>query len=254
MAGTSEPSADAAVAASVDPAEVARFSAMAEEWWDATGKFRPLHKLNPVRLAYIRDKLAARFGCDVRKPRPFAGLKLLDIGCGGGLIAEPMARLGADVVAIDASATNIGVARAHAAESGLAIDYRAAAAEALAEAGERFDAVLCLEVVEHVADRPAFLVTTASLVAPGGALIASTINRTPQAYLLAIVGAEYVLRWLPRGTHDWGKFVRPSELAASLRRGGLEVQDLSGVVYSPLTDTWRLSRDLAVNYICFATR
>ena len=254
MAGTSEPSADAAVAASVDPAEVARFSAMAEEWWDATGKFRPLHKLNPVRLAYIRDKLAARFGRDVRKPRPFAGLRLLDIGCGGGLIAEPMARLGADVVAIDASATNIGIARAHAAESGLAIDYRAAAAEALAEAGERFDAVLCLEVVEHVADRPAFLTTTASLVAPGGALIASTINRTPQAYLLAIVGAEYVLRWVPRGTHDWGKFVRPSELAASLRRGGLEVQDLSGVVYSPLTDTWHLSRDLAVNYICFATR
>lgn len=254
MAGTSEPSADAAVAASVDPAEVARFSAMAEEWWDATGKFRPLHKLNPVRLAYIRDKLAARFGRDVRKPRPFAGLRLLDIGCGGGLIAEPMARLGADVVAIDASATNIGIARAHAAETGLAIDYRAAAAEALAEAGERFDAVLCLEVVEHVADRPAFLATTVSLVAPGGALIASTINRTPQAYLLAIVGAEYVLRWVPRGTHDWGKFVRPSELAASLRRGGLEVQDLSGVVYSPLTDTWHLSRDLAVNYICFAVR
>jgi 2-polyprenyl-6-hydroxyphenyl methylase/3-demethylubiquinone-9 3-methyltransferase len=245
---------DAAPAASVDPAEVARFSAMAEEWWDLHGKFAPLHKLNPVRLAYIRDKVAARFGRDPKKPRPLSGLRLLDIGCGGGLIAEPMTRLGAEVIAIDASATNIGVARSHAAESGLSIDYRAVSAESLAEAGATFDVVLCLEVIEHVADRPAFLATVASLVTPGGVLIAATINRTPQAYLLAIVGAEYVLRWLPRGTHDWGKFVRPSELAASLRRGGLDVQDLSGAVYSPLTDSWRLGRDLAVNYLCFAVR
>ena len=245
---------DMAAAASVDPGEIARFSAMAAEWWDTEGKFRPLHKLNPVRLAYIRDRLAARLGRDPLKPQPLAGVRLLDIGCGGGLIAEPMARLGADVVAIDASATNIAVARAHTAESELKIDYGVAAAETLAASGERFDAVLCLEVIEHVADRPGFLAATAGLVAPGGALVAATLNRTPQAYLLAIVGAEYVLRWLPRGTHDWDKFVRPSELAASLRRAGLEVRDLSGVVYSPLTDAWRLSRDLAVNYMCFAER
>src|SRR5258708_5411655 len=176
------------------------------------------------------------------------------MGWGGGLVAEPMARLGAEVVATDAWATNIGVARRHAAESERAMDYRAAAAEALAAAGERFDAVLCLEVIEHVADLPGFLAATAALVRPGGALIAATLNRTPQAFLLAIVGAEYVLGWLPRGTHEWGKFVRPAELAASLRRGGLTIEDLSGAVYSPLTDSWRLSRDLTVNYLCFAVR
>ncbi|HEX9466298.1 MAG TPA: bifunctional 2-polyprenyl-6-hydroxyphenol methylase/3-demethylubiquinol 3-O-methyltransferase UbiG [Alphaproteobacteria bacterium] len=253
-AASPEPAFDAANAPSVDPAEIARFSAMAAEWWDREGKFRPLHKLNPVRLTYIRDRLAVRFGRDPKKPRPLAGLRLLDIGCGGGLVAEPMARLGAEVVAIDASATNIGVARTHAAESELAIDYRVAAAEALAAAGERFDAVLCLEVIEHVADLPGFLAATAALVRPGGALIAATLNRTPQAFLLAIVGAEYVLGWLPRGTHEWGKFVRPAELAASLRRGGLTIEDLSGAVYSPLTDSWRLSRDLTVNYLCFAVR
>ena len=246
--------ADAATAASIDPEEIARFSAMAAEWWDHTGKFRPLHKLNPVRLAYIRDQVCALFGRDPKKPRPLQGLRLLDIGCGGGLIAEPMARLGAEVVAIDASATNIGVARTHAAESGLKIDYRVAAVETLAAAGERFDVVLCLEVVEHVADRTAFLAATASLVRPGGALIAATLNRTPQSFLLAIVGAEYVLRWLPRGTHDWDKFVRPSELTASLRRDGLDVRDLRGVTFHPLADEWRLSRDLAVNYMCLAVR
>ena len=245
---------DAADAASIDPEEIARFSAMAAEWWDHSGKFRPLHKLNPVRLAYIRDHLCTLFGRDPRKAHPLRGLHLLDIGCGGGLIAEPMARLGADVVAIDASATNIGVARTHAAESELEIDYRVAAVETLAAAGERFDVVLCLEVVEHVADRGSFLAATARLVRPGGALIAATLNRTPQAFLLAIVGAEYVLRWLPRGTHEWDKFVRPSELAASLRRDGLEVRDLSGVTFHPIADDWRLSRDLAVNYMCFAVR
>ncbi len=241
-------------APSIDPAEVARFSAMAADWWDPEGKFAPLHKFNPVRLAYIRDRLAAHFGRDPKQIRPLAGLRLLDIGCGGGLIAEPMARLGAEVVAIDASARNIGIARTHAEQSGLAIDYRCAAAEDLAAAGERFDAVLCLEVVEHVADIDAFLAAVAALVRPGGALIAATLNRTPQAFLLAIVGAEYVLRWLPRGTHSWRKFVRPSELAAALRQGGLEIGDLSGVAYNPLTDSWRIGRDLAVNYMCFAAR
>ena len=253
MAQPAAPLADSA-APSVDPAEVDRFSAMAAEWWDGTGKFRPLHRLNPVRLAYIRDRVAARFGRDPLKLRPLSGLRLLDIGCGGGLISEPMARLGAAVTGIDASATNIGVARTHAVESDLSIDYRVAAAEDLAAAGERFDVVLCLEIVEHVADLDGFLAAAAALVRPGGVLIAATLNRTPQSFLFAILGAEYVLRWLPRGTHRWEKFVRPSELAARARRSGLTVADVSGVSYSPLTDSWRLSRDLSVNYLWLATR
>jgi 2-polyprenyl-6-hydroxyphenyl methylase / 3-demethylubiquinone-9 3-methyltransferase len=238
----------------VDPDDVARFSAMAAEWWDPHGTFRPLHRLGPVRLVYIRDRLAAHFGLDKKSLRPFQGLRVLDVGCGGGLIAEPLARLGAEVVAIDASAENISVARAHAAESGLAIDYRAAAAEDLAETGARFDVVLALEILEHVADRDAFLAACTALVKPGGALIAATLNRTPQSYLLAIVGAEYVLGWLPRGTHDWKKFVRPSELAGAVRRCGLELCDFAGISYSPLADSWRLGRDLTVNYLAFIRR
>jgi 2-polyprenyl-6-hydroxyphenyl methylase/3-demethylubiquinone-9 3-methyltransferase len=247
------PSADRP-APSVDPQEVAQFSALAAEWWDPDGKFRPLHRLNPVRLAYIRDTLIAHFHCTPRSARPFAGLRVLDIGCGGGLIAEPMTRLGAMVTGIDASEENIGVARAHAADMDLAIDYRAAAAEDVAADGERYDVVLCLEIVEHVADLDGFLAAAASLVRPGGMLIVATLNRTPQSYLFAIVGAEYVLRWLPRGTHDWEKFVRPSELAAALRYNGLAVRDISGVVYGPLSGTWRIGRDLGVNYICSAAR
>jgi 2-polyprenyl-6-hydroxyphenyl methylase/3-demethylubiquinone-9 3-methyltransferase len=244
----------AASAPSIDPDDVARFSAMAAEWWDPAGKFRPLHRLGPVRLAYIRDQLAGHFGRDRKSLRPFEGLRVLDVGCGGGLIAEPLARLGGDVVAIDASAENIGVARAHAAESGLTIDYRVAPAEDLAAAGERFDVVLALEILEHVADRGAFVAACAALVRPGGALIAATLNRTPQSYLLAIVGAEYILGWLPRGTHDWRKFVRPSELAGAVRRCGLELCDFAGVSYSPLADSWRIGRDLAVNYLAFIRR
>ena len=247
-------STDAAPGTSVDPAEIARFSAIAAEWWDPAGKFRPLHKLNPVRLTYIRDRLCAHFGRDARRPRPLAGLRILDIGCGGGLIAEPLTRLGAEIVAIDASATNIGVARAHALESELAIDYRHGTAEDLAARRETFDAVLALEIVEHVADLDAFLTAAAALTGPKGVLVVATLNRTPQSFLLAIVGAEYVLRWLPAGTHDWKKFVRPSELGGILRRHRMDMRDVTGVAYSPLGDSWRLGNDLAVNYMAFAAK
>jgi 2-polyprenyl-6-hydroxyphenyl methylase/3-demethylubiquinone-9 3-methyltransferase len=241
-------------APSVDPVEIARFAALAEEWWDPQGKFRPLHKFNPVRLEFIRDSLAGHFGRDPFKARPLASLRLLDIGCGGGLVAEPMARLGAHVSAIDAAERNIHVARLHAEQAGLAIDYRHAAAEDLAAAGESFDIVLSLEVVEHVADLESFLAACAALLRPGGALVVATINRTPQAFMLAIVGAEYVLRWLPRGTHDWRKFVRPSELAAPLRRHNLAVRKMIGISYSPLADEWRASDDLSVNYMALAVK
>ncbi|MBM3524351.1 MAG: bifunctional 2-polyprenyl-6-hydroxyphenol methylase/3-demethylubiquinol 3-O-methyltransferase UbiG [Alphaproteobacteria bacterium] len=244
----------AAARSTVDPAEIARFEAIAAEWWNPNGKFRPLHRFNPARLAWIRSMLATHFGRASDDMRPFAGLRVLDVGCGGGLVAEPMARLGAEVVAIDAAERNIAVARLHAGQVGLAIDYRCTTAEALVAAGERFDVVLSLEVVEHVADVGAFLEACAALVRPGGALVAATINRTPQAFALAIVGAEYVLRWLPRGTHRWSKFVRPSELAAALRPTGLRLRELAGVAYNPLSDSWRVGRDLGVNYMAFATR
>lgn len=240
--------------ASIDPDEVAKFSALAAEWWDPAGKFRPLHKFNPTRLGFVRDRAAARFGRDPRAERPLADLRLLDIGCGGGLLAEPLARLGASVTAIDASARNIHIAALHAAQSGLEIDYRHAAAEELAAAGEAFDLVLNMEVVEHVADVAAFLAASAALVKPGGAMVAATLNRTPKAFLLAVVGAEYLLRWLPPGTHDWRRFVRPSELAGPLRAAGLEVAEITGVAYNPLADSWRLSRDTAVNYMMLALR
>jgi 2-polyprenyl-6-hydroxyphenyl methylase/3-demethylubiquinone-9 3-methyltransferase len=240
---------------SIDPAEIARFSAIAESWWDPAGEFRPLHRFNPTRLEFIRDRLAAHFGRDPRALRPFAGLRLLDIGCGGGLLAEPMARLGFEVTGIDAAEKNIGVARLHAAAGGLAIDYRVAAAEALADAGERFDAVLNMEVVEHVAEPMLFLGAAAALVRPGGAMVAATLNRTPKSFLLAIVGAEYLLGWLPRGTHRWGKFLRPSELVAGLRPHGLQVTEIVGTVYDPLRDRWSLSQaDLDVNYMVLAVR
>ena len=248
------PTATMDARSSIDPDEIARFEAMAAEWWDPHGKFRPLHKFNPVRLAWIRDRLLARFGRDGASPRPLEGLRILDIGCGGGLVSEPMARLGAEVVGVDASHRNVEVARIHAAQGGLAIDYRQGTAEDLLAAGERFDAVLSLEVVEHVADPAAFLGACAGLVAPGGALFVATINRTPQAFALAIVGAEYVLRWLPRGTHSWSKFVRPSEVAAALRPTGLELREFAGMSYNPLRGAWSAGRDLGVNYIAYATR
>jgi 2-polyprenyl-6-hydroxyphenyl methylase/3-demethylubiquinone-9 3-methyltransferase len=239
----------------VDPAEIARFAAIAEEWWDPDGKFRPLHRFNPVRLQWLRDRIAGRFGRDTLADRPLAGLQLLDIGCGGGLLAEPMARLGATVTGIDATRRNVEVARLHAERMGLAIEYRFATAEELAAEGRRFDVVLNMEVVEHVADRDAFLDAASALVAPGGLMAVATLNRTAKSWLLAIVGAEYVLRWLPRGTHEWRKFVRPSEIAGGLRRNGLAVEAMTGVAFDPLRDRWSLAPgDLDVNYMLAATR
>lgn len=237
----------------IDPAEVAKFEAMAAEWWDADGKFRPLHLMNPVRLDYITRQVAAQFGRDLKAPRPFAGLRMLDIGCGGGLLSEPMARLGATVVGADAAAGNIPVARIHAEQQGLDIDYRHTTAEALAAAGERFDLVLAMEIVEHVADPQDFLTTCAAMVAPGGMLIASTLNRTARSFMAAIVAAEWVLRWLPKGTHDWARFIAPDDLDAMIRTAGLSPVDRKGMVYNPITRGWSLSAsDLSVNYVTAA--
>lgn len=241
--------------ASVDPAEIDRFSALAETWWDADGPMRPLHRLNPVRLAYIRDKLCDQFDRDPASLKPLEGLAIVDVGCGGGLLSEPLARLGADVVGIDAAAENIGVAQAHADETGLAVDYRCTTAETLAAEGARFDAVVSMEVVEHVADLGAFLTALAQLTKHDGAVLLSTLNRTPKAWALAIVGAEYLLRWLPRGTHDWRRFLRPSEAARALRPARLDVVEVCGLAYNPLTDAWRLApRDTDVNYMLFAVK
>ncbi len=239
----------------IDPAEINKFSAIAAEWWDPFGKFRPLHRFNPVRLTYIRDAVCAHFGRDSTENEPLSGLRLLDIGCGGGLVAEPMARLGAAVTAIDASEANIKTALAHAAPLELEIDYRCAAAEDLLEAGEGpFDVVLNLEVVEHVADVDLFLQTSAGLVAPGGMLVMATINRTLKALALAKIGAEYVLRWLPVGTHDPRKFIKPDEAEAALSRGSMTVTEKAGVSYNPLMDQWRISSDTDVNYMLTAVK
>lgn len=241
-------------ASTVDPAETQRFGAIAQEVWDPLGKFRPLHALNPVRLRFLRDSLAAHFGTDTATVRPLAGLRIVDIGCGGGLLTEPLARMGAEVVGVDAAAENIAVAAAHAADAGLDIDYRCTTAEALAASGARFDAVIAMEIIEHVADVGFFMQKSTALVRPGGAFAVATINRTAKSLLLAKIGAEYVLRWLPVGTHDWRRFLKPSEIAAHLRRNGLHVRDSAGMAYSPFTDEWRLSRDLDVNYALFAAK
>ena len=234
----------------VDAAEVAKFEAMAAEWWDPNGKFKPLHMLNPCRLDYICAQIAAEFDRDLSRKRPFEGLRLLDIGCGGGLLSEPMARLGATVVGADAAERNIPVAQVHAAQMGLDIDYRNTTAEALAAAGERFDVVLNMEVVEHVADPLAYLTACRTLLKPGGLHICSTINRNPKSYAVAVFGAEVVMRWLPRGTHDWAKFITPDELFDLLTRAGLEPVDRKGFVFNPVSWSWRLSpRDLSVNYV-----
>jgi len=237
----------------IDEGEVAKFDRMAAQWWDPRGDAAPLHRLNPCRLDYIAAQIAAPHGRDLSAPAPLAGLRVADVGCGGGLIAEPMARLGAAVTGLDAAQTAIAVARAHAQAAGLTIDYRCATAEALADEGARFDAVLALEIVEHVADVDAFLAAVARLVAPGGLAILSTINRTPASFVKAILGAEYVLRWLPPGTHDWRRFLTPDELAAALTRAGLRPVDRAGMVYAPLTGAWRLDpRDLSANYLMTA--
>jgi 2-polyprenyl-6-hydroxyphenyl methylase / 3-demethylubiquinone-9 3-methyltransferase len=240
-------------ASTVDQAEVAAFDALSARWWDPAGPFRSLHRVNPTRLAFIRTRLDRHFGTVPRALAPFQGRRLLDIGCGGGLIAEPMARLGFAVTGIDAGAATIAAARRHAAASGLAIDYREGAAETLAAAGERFDAVLTLEVVEHAEDAAAFLAAAADLVRPGGALILSTLNRTAKAFLLGIVAAEYVLRWVAPGTHQWQRFLRPSEVAGHLRQHGMSVAEVAGLVFD-LRGGWRLGEDKSVNYFVFATK
>jgi 2-polyprenyl-6-hydroxyphenyl methylase/3-demethylubiquinone-9 3-methyltransferase len=242
------------LALSIDPAEVAKFSALAAEWWDPTGKFAPLHKFNPVRLGFIRAEAGAHFGRDGRSLRPFEGLSLLDIGCGGGLLSEPMARLGFAVTGADASEKNIGTAGAHAAQSGLPISYRAATAEALVAEGLSFDVVLNMEVVEHVADVAAYLEACARLVKPGGLTLVATLNKTLKSLALAKIGAEYVLGWLPRGTHDWNRFIPPAALKASLEDVGLNVLKTQGVSFDPLTWDWRLSLDVDVNYMVVARR
>ena len=234
----------------VDPAEVAKFEAMAAEWWDPKGKFKPLHMLNPCRLDYITSQIAAEFDRDLSTDSPFAGLRLLDIGCGGGLLSEPMARLGATVVGVDAAERNIPVAQAHAAQSGLDIDYRHNTAEALAAAGEQFDIVLNMEVVEHVADPLAYLTACAQLLKSGGLHICSTLNRNPKSFAMAIIGAEHIMRWLPKGTHEWSKFITPDELFDLLSKSGVTPVDRKGMVFNPITWSWSLSdRDLSVNYV-----
>ena len=239
----------------VDPAEIERFSRIAEEWWDPAGKFAPLHQLNPVRIGYIRDRAATHWQRDALSGAPLRGLDLLDIGCGGGLLSEPMARLGATVTGIDAADRNIATAALHAGGQGLDIDYRATTAESLAEAGKQYDVVLALEIVEHVADVELFLRTCGELVKPGGLLFLSTLNRTAKSWALAIAGAEYILRWLPRGTHDWKKFLKPSEVVRGLRGGAIEAQEIVGVVYSPLSRAWSLNKgDLDVNYMLYGTK
>lgn len=252
MARTARPSADAG-ASTVDPAEVARFAALADTWWDPKGPMRVLHKFNPARLAYIRDAACARFGRDAQAPDPLAGLTLLDVGCGGGVLSLPLARLGAEVTGIDPADTNVHVAALHAARVGVDLAFRAGTVEAEVAAGRRYDIVLAMEVVEHVADVEAFVAACCAAVRPGGLLVMATLNRTLKSFALAIVGAEYVLRWLPRGTHDWHKFVTPDELAAALARQGFSETDRRGVVYNPFADRWSLSADTDVNYMIAAT-
>ena len=239
-------------APSVDPAEVARFEALAAEWWDAKGKFAPLHRFNPVRLQFLKDALLRHFQRDARLAQPLAGMTVLDVGCGGGLVAEPMARLGATVTGIDAGTATIEAARRHALGMGLAIDYRTATVEELALNGERFDVVLALEVIEHVAAPEAFLTACAGLLKPGGTMAVATLNRTARSFLFAIVGAEYLLRWLPKGTHAWSRFIRPDELDRMLKAAGLGVSARTGIAYNPLNDRWSLSPDTGVNYIVMA--
>jgi 2-polyprenyl-6-hydroxyphenyl methylase/3-demethylubiquinone-9 3-methyltransferase len=255
MSTTQAQSSDTSKNGTVDAEDVARFSAIAAEWWDPLGKFKPLHAINPVRIAYVRDQILSHFGRPHTVESPLSGLSLLDIGCGGGLVAEPMARLGAQVTGIDASEKNITVASLHAQSGGLNVDYRASTAEALAESGAQYDVVLALEIVEHVADVSLFLRSLATLIKPQGMLVMSTLNRTAKSYLMAIIGAEYVLRLLPRGTHQWQQFIRPSELASGVEKSGLHVQEIKGLVLNPLRNSWHIHpRDLDVNYLLVARK
>ena len=234
----------------VDATEIAKFQAMATEWWDPNGKFKPLHMLNPLRLDYIIAQICAEFGRCRTNTLPFEGLRIVDIGCGGGLLCEPMTRLGAEVVGVDAAELNIPVAEAHARQSGLTIDYRVGTAEELVSQGEIFDIVLNMEVVEHVADPLAYLTACQQLLKPGGLMVCSTINRNSKSYVLAIFGAEYVMRWLPKGTHEWSKFITPDELYELISSAGLSPVDKTGFVFNPLTWQWKFShRDLSVNYV-----
>jgi len=238
----------------IDQDEVARFSAMADEWWDPSGKFRPLHKFNPVRLQYIKEKVCENFDRDMNDPQAFKGLRILDIGCGGGLLSEPMARMGAKVMGADASEVNIEIAKIHAEQSGLDIDYRAVTSENLEADGEKFDIILNMEVVEHVADVNLFMTSCAKMVKPNGLMFVATINRTPKAKLLAIFMAENVLKWLPKGTHEYEKLVRPEEIEAPLNSENMAVVDRTGVFYNVLQDSWNKSRDMDVNYMVLATK
>jgi len=240
--------------ATVDAAEVGRFSRLAGEWWDPRGKMAVLHRFNPVRLTYIRDAACRQFGRDAKRPPCLKDIRILDIGCGGGILSEPLARLGAEVVGADPSSSNIEAAKLHAERGGLTIDYRVTAAEALADSAERFDVVLAMEVVEHVADVGLFVRRCAEMVKPGGLMVAATLNRTIKSFALAIVGAEYVLRWLPRGTHQWDKFVTPNELEIAMVQAGLRVSGETGVIYNPFADQWQLSSDLDVNYMLTAQK
>jgi 2-polyprenyl-6-hydroxyphenyl methylase/3-demethylubiquinone-9 3-methyltransferase len=246
--------ADQRAGSTVDQAEVDRFSAMAAEWWDIRGKMAPLHKFNPVRLGYIRDRAAEKFGRDPKKLDCLKGLRILDIGCGGGILSEPLARLGASMVGVDPSEKNIDVAKLHAEQSDLEIDYRSSTAEQLSADGEIFDLVLAMEVVEHVADVPLFVRSCGDMVKPGGMMIAATLNRTLKSFALAIVGAEYILRWLPPGTHQWDKFVTPNELEIAMEQAGLRVSDERGVIYNLFADQWQLSSDTDVNYMLAAEK
>lgn len=240
---------------SIDESEIEKFRAMASEWWDPKGKFKPLHKFNPVRLAFLRDRICSHFGLDDKSRTPLQGLRVLDIGCGGGLVSEPMARLGAQMTSVDAGEANIKTAMTHAQETGVEIDYRVGTVEKLIEAKEpAFDVVLNLEVVEHVADAHQFIQDTASLVKPGGIIFVASINRTTKAFALAIVGAEYIMGWLPKGTHEFDKLVKPDEVKNALKSAQIDIEETTGVSYNPLTGEWSLSSDTMVNYMCVGSR